>query len=318
MTVAPGPTPPASSAKSPVGDVIRRGFENTIANWQLIVIRIAEAMLFGIVAIGAVFAIVVPLLVSAGVWGMQLTDARNAADAVTNFLMFHWMIVVWILVIATVLLCVFALVHSFVVAGAARVLLDGEAKGIAGVRTTYSAFTMDRWLAGGRAAWWTVFWIYNLAYGAAALVMLIPALALLIAVLLLGGSPAAIVAGCLGLVLTIFVGVISAFAAGLWCQKAIVLAVRRSMAAGDALHEAWDEARDDATRHFAVALIMFVLGIGGVGVIGTLSIMITLPGTTFPMVGILFLPIRLLVSVIQCAIGAAVGNWTIASFAALR
>lgn len=306
-----------AAGKRPVGDVIRRGFDNTVANWMVIVIRIGETFLFGMIAIASLIAIVVPMLVSAGVWGLDLKDAQNAIEAVTNLLTLHWIIIIWVLVVATVLLLVFALVHSFVVAGAARIFIDGDSTGRQGSRASFAAFTMERWLEGGRAGWLRVFWIYNLAYGAASLVILVPALALLVAIVVLHGSPAILIAGCLGLVMIVFVSVIAALVASIWCQKAIVVCLARSTGANDALRIAWHEARADPARHFAVALIMLVLGIGGVGVIGMLSLMITLPGATVPAAALIFMPMRLIISFVQSAFSSAVGNWTLASFAAL-
>lgn len=320
MTIAPPPPAPAPPrSRLPATDVIRRGFTSAVANWPLLLIRIGEAVLFGAITIAAILAVIVPMLVSAGLSGFDLKNPAGAAEAVMNLVAMHWMVLVWAFVVANVLLLAFALVHSFVIAGAARVLVDAEQAAGPGAppRQAFDAFTMERWLAGGREAWWPVFWIYNLAYGAALLLMLAPAALTLIVAVVLRGSPAAIIAGCLALVLTIFVGLISIVLAGVWCQKAIVVCLARRVGGNAALAIAWREARADAGRHFAVAFVMMVLAVGGVGVISSISMVFAIPTAAAPIAGLIFMPIRVVLSVVQSAFGAAVGNWSLASFAAL-
>jgi KaiC/GvpD/RAD55 family RecA-like ATPase len=41
-------------------------------------------------------------------------------------------------------------------------------------RVAFRTFNMDRWARGGRASWWSVFWIYNIVWGIGGLLILIP------------------------------------------------------------------------------------------------------------------------------------------------
>src|SRR5205807_2372573 len=134
-------------------DVLRRGFDSTIANWPLIMIRIAEGIVFVGIVIVSVVAAIVPIAVSAGISKYDLKNAENPAEAIAALIVQHWMLIVYVLLILTVVLVVLIAIHSFVEAGTAQVFVDAErrAKGVtAPLRAVFRAFTIDRWMAGGR------------------------------------------------------------------------------------------------------------------------------------------------------------------------
>ena len=315
----PPPPPPAFPVRRSIGDVIRRGFDNAVANWPLLLIRVGETFVFGAISVAAALAIIVPLLVSAGMGAFNPADATTFATTALTLITEHWLVIIWALVVVALLLVAFFLIHSFVIGGVATILVDAEiAAGPAPAsRARFGAFTMERWMAGGRAHWWAVFWIYNVAYGVAALIVLVPLVVMGGIMILLHGSPAAIVAGCLGLSMAIAAGIFSAVIASIWCQKAIVVRAARGCTGSDALRIAWAEARADAGRHFAVAFVLMVIAFGGAGVIGMFSIVLAVPTAAIPMAGIFFMPLRILISMIQSAFSAAAANWMLASFAAL-
>ena len=61
-------------------DVLRRGFELTLANWPLLLIRVAEQVIGMIIMIGALVAAVIPIAVSAGL-GEPMRGLSTAAMA---------------------------------------------------------------------------------------------------------------------------------------------------------------------------------------------------------------------------------------------
>src|SRR4029078_10278839 len=107
-----------------------------------------------------------------------------------------WVIVVYALVVAMVVLAVFIAIHAFIDAGTAQVLVDSARNDAA------PSFNMDRWLAGGRSAWWAVFWIYNAIWSVAGAVLLVPLAATLVAMFAVAGDAVRIVIACSGLALT--------------------------------------------------------------------------------------------------------------------
>src|SRR5437762_1075454 len=161
----------------PITDVLRRGFDSAFANWPLILLRIAENILFAVLFIGALIAAVVPLLVSIGLSGAFKADnPEETASAIGGALLEHVSIFLWIFVGAFVLAGLLFVIHSFVMAGCAQTFVDAERAGGAAPapRIRLRMFNMDRWLSGARHSTWTVFWIYNIAYGSALAIVLVP------------------------------------------------------------------------------------------------------------------------------------------------
>jgi len=154
------------TGKRGVFDVLRRSVDNTIANWQLILIRFGEMLLFGVLAILTMIAAFMPILVAVGIEISKLTtisDVENAALA----LMEKWYLLGWVVVAILVLMTVVVAIHAFVEAGSARVYVDAEriaGPAMTGARSRFRVFSTERWLAGAKDGWWTLFWIYNIAW----------------------------------------------------------------------------------------------------------------------------------------------------------
>ena len=305
-------------------DVLRRGFDNAVANWPLLLFRIAESFVFGMLIVASVVAIIVPVLLSAGLSRWEPGHVADAAGAVLEFLQTHAIIILYVFAVVTVVAFVVMAVHSFVVGGLARVLVDAERTAAeSGPRDRFRRFTVDRWLAGGRTMWWPVFWIYNLAYGLAALIICIPLMAMIALVtasILAESKGGAIATGCIGLPVVIFLTITCGILASVWSQKAIVVCAGQGIGARDSLRIGWREARADLSRHFAVAFIMFVIAVGGGGVISMISFGFSVPSNAHgagPLIGLAFLPARMATTFISSVFGSAVALWSLASFAAL-
>lgn len=300
-------------------DVLRRGFENTVANWPLILIRIAEGILLLILAVVAVVAAIVPVIVSLGINTAIAQDPADAAEAILAMLTDQWMIFLYVFAVATVILVLLVAVHSFVEAGSARVYIDGErAAGAVAApqRRAFSVFTVDRWLGGAKQDWWSVFWIYNIAWGVAGLIMLAPLLvvAALMAVLH-ENAPVMMAATCLGLFVSLFIMLVVMVVTNLWCEKAIVVCVARTHRATGALGEAWREFRADAGRHVAVALILFLLMIVGTAMFASVSFVGGLNDS--PGFVLALLPLQLFGSLANSVFSTIISAWFLACFAGL-
>lgn len=309
-------------------DLLRRAFDNTLANWPLLLLRLGESIVLGILAIAAVLAIVVPILVSLGIQFASLNTPENVESALAT-LTEKWAIVAWIFAGVSVLILVFMAVHSFVEAGCARVLVDGDraaGPALEGPRSRYRTFSMDRWFAGGADGWWTLFWIYNLGWGAASLILLVPLLPTLVLMIVLGpeNQEAAIGIGCLGLLMTLFLALLVAIVAGVWTTRAIAdWAVQPAIGARAALASAWSSVKADLGRHVIIALAAFLAAMAGSAFFSSLSFMGGMGGDIFHRTGgslfplaVLF-PVQLFASVLNSAFSAAVLSWFLAAYAAL-
>lgn len=301
-------------------EVLRRGLHNVLANWPLIAIRIAESIFFLAVIVGSIIAAVVPIAVSAGLGNFDWKNADNPAEAVAQFVLQQWPMILYVLIIASVVLLLLVGVHAFVDGGSANVfiLADRGANNVpAPDRRAFGTFSMQRWMEGGLGTWWRIFWIYNIAWGFGGLVMLVPLVAALAAMFAVSDSGARVAIGCGGIALSILVILPIAVFIALWTQKAIVVCVSRRTSANDSLREGWRAVREDFGRHAAVAFIVFVIAFGGGILISMLSAPMSFSQNHAPLSGLIFAPVQIASSLAQSIFSAAVGLWFLASYVAL-
>lgn len=311
--------------KRGVFDVLRRALDNTLANWQLIVIRVGETLLLGILAIATIIAIIIPILVAAGIRLTNVDSPDEIAEAMFGLLQ-QWILLVWIFAAISALLLVWMAVHSFVEAGCARVYVDGER--IAGPtgeggRARYRVFSMQRWFAGGIDGWWTLFWIYNFAWGVAGMILMIPLLPTLILMLILREQTGvAIATGCIGLALTLMLLIVVGIVTGMWTNRAIAgWAVRRA-GARDALATGWSAIRADFGRHLLIALAIIVVSLAASAFFSSFSMFaafgeIVGGGNDAPMLPLLLMPLRLAATFLSSIVTAIVSSWYLASYSSL-
>jgi hypothetical protein len=305
-----------------VFDVLRRAADNTVVNWQLILIRIAEMFVFVALTVLAVIVALVPILVSVGIELSKLTTIDDIESAVFS-LMQKWILLVWIFVAISVLLLIFIALHAFVVAGSARVYVDAErvaGPALTGGRARFRVFSMDRWLAGAKDGWWTLFWIYNVAWGFAGLILLIPLLPTLLGVLMLHEKPpAAVTVGCAGLVITVLLMLIVAPLTGIWVNRAINDWAVHRFGARESLAAGRTAMRTDFGRHLLIFIAVFVVSMAGASFFSSFSFFAAF-GDAFGRHNDAFsflFPLRIMGSVLNSIFSAVVSAWYLASYSAL-
>jgi len=309
--------------KRGVFDVLRRGVDNTIANWPLVLIRLGEMLLLGLLTLITVVVALVPIFVSVGIELSRIESVEDIAVALSSLLT-QWILLVWVLVAISALVLIFMAVHSVVEAGSARVYVDGEraaGRGMEGLRSRFKAFTMDRWLSGARDGWWTVFWIYNLAWGLAGLILLIPLLPTMIGMLLFREQPpAAMATGCLGLLFTGLLLILVGAVTGMWVNRAIAEWALRRSNARDSLSIAWQAIKGDVARHLLTLVAVFVVSMAGSSFFASISFFASFGDAMngqhgfFPL---FMMPLRLVGSLLSSAFSAIVSAWYLASYSAL-
>jgi hypothetical protein len=289
--------------KRSAADVIRRGLEITVANWPLLLIRIGEHLLLVLMAIASIVAIVVPVAISAGLGKLNIdAPSVDMGDVILALLVQHWTLWLFILVVITFVLIVFVAIHSFVQAGSADVYIANE-------------FTADLWIAGGKRGWLRIFWIYNIAWLYAGVVLLIPIIPVPFIIILSGESTGAIVAGCVLLALWAFFAILVGLATALWTMKAIALAMIRNLDARRALAEARHAIRSEIGAHFAVGFVMLVIWFGGSALIGMVTGVMSM-GHATPL-AIITAPAHIALSFVNAIFSAAIESWLLASFIAM-
>ena len=236
--------------KRSLSDVLRRGLDSTIANWPVIALRIAESVVLIGICIAAVIVAIVPAIVAAG---LSKDEIFNSGDpsVVVGWIIGHITLFVWMFALAFIVLGVLLAIHAFVEGGAAQIYVDAErnAKRLPTPgRESFRAFSIDRWLAGGAASWWRVFWLYNWAWSVGLLFVLVPLMLTIAGLILVSDTVGRVVVGCVGLAVAIFVLIPVAIVVSIWCAKAITICVARSLPARESLRLAWRAVRDDKGR----------------------------------------------------------------------
>jgi hypothetical protein len=313
-----------STGKRGVFDVLRRSADNIIANWQLILIRFGEMLLFGLLAVLTMIAAFLPILIAVGIEVSKLStldDLENAGFA----LMEKWYLLGWVVLAILGLLAVFTAIHGFVEAGSARVYVDAErlaGPAVTGARSRFRLFSTERFLAGAKDGWWTLFWIYNIAWTAACLILLIPLVPTAVGLLLTfrDQQPAAVAIGCGGLAITflllIFVGPLT----GMWVKRSINewavrrTGIRESLAAGRAA------IRADFGRHLLICIAMIVVALAGASFFSSFSFIAAFGdavGSRHGNFNLFFFPLRIVGSLLNSIFSAIVSAWYLASYSTL-
>jgi hypothetical protein len=306
--------------KRSLPDVLRRGLDSTIANWPVIALRIAESVVLIGIVIVAIIAAVVPAIVAAGLSKDEIMNSSDPAGAIVGWVIGHLMLFVWMFALAFIVLGVLMAVHAFVEGATAQIYVDAErnAKRFpASSRDAFRAFSVDRWLAGGAASWWRIFWLYNWAWSVGLLFVLIPLTLTIAGLILISDTTGRVVVGCVGLAIAIFVLIPVAIVVSIWCAKAITVCVARSLSARESLRVAWRAVREDLGRHLAVAVIAFVVSMALNSVVSAFSIPMTISSQHLPSLELFFTPVRLAAGIIQSMVSAGIGCWLIACFVAM-
>lgn len=306
-----------------VFDVLRRGFDNALANWPLVLIRVFEMFVLLIAAIAAMLVVVVPILVAVGIEAASIRtpdDVFGAAEA----LLTRWTFLIWIVAAVSVVLMLFVAVHAFVEAGCARVYVDGDriaGAPVEGTRSRYDVFSFERWFAGARDGWWPVFWIYNATWGVAGLIMLIPLLPTLALTLFFGDrNPGVAVGfGCVGLLVSLLFMMVVGVVTTIWSNRAIAGWAARHGGFRDSVASAWRSVRADFGRHLLVALALVIVSMAGSAFFSSFSVFAT-AGEMFgrdALVALFTMPLRLLATLCSTVFSALMSGWFLASYAAL-
>jgi hypothetical protein len=306
--------------KRSLPDVLRRGLDSTIANWPVIVLRIAESVVLIGIVIASIIVAIVPAVVAAGLSKDDIVNSSDPAGAVIEWLIGHLMLFVWMFALAFIVLGVLLAIHAFVEGGAAQIYVDAErnAKRFpAPTRDSFRAFSVDRWLAGGAASWWRIFWMYNWAWSVGLLFVLVPLMLTIAGLVLISDTVGRVVVGCIGLAIAIFVLIPVAVIVSIWCAKAITICVARSLPARESLRLAWRAVRSDLGRHVAVAVIAFVVSMALNSIVSAFSIPMTISSQHLPSLELFFTPMRLASGVVQSMVSAGIGSWLIACFVSM-
>lgn len=293
-----------------LGEIFRRGMESTIANWPLVLIRVAETIAIVMIVIGTFAVAVIPLFVGAATGLPSLEDPEE----IQRWLMgVSPLLVLYVFVLFTVVFGLAVLLHAFVQAGVFGVLAVAERQAPErGARAWFRAFTPELWWAESKRWVWPMFWIYNIVWGVAALVTLIPLIPALLGAIALRESEMIVLPACLGIATTVAVGLLAAFVGIIWSHVAFAEVVRTGAGAIAAVRQAGARLRARPGALFLVAVAYFALSMGVGMFVGGFTIGID-TANVVPGLAVVFLPLRIVLSLLNSLISAAFGCWMAAA-----
>lgn len=296
-----------------MSEILQRALRNVLANWPLMLLRLAEGIVgFIIVAIGLVAA-AVPVIFLFGIHAGEF----GTADEFFEFYQSEPGTVIGAIVVAAtvfgVILIAAVAVHAFVQAGVVGTYIEGEngAPAFAAI-PAFARFDLARFAEYGRRSWLAIFWIYNLVWGAFALVILLPLLLVLLVMVTFRDMTPIIVGGCVAAAIVILVSIVVAIALDLWIQVATVLAVRSSRSARESLRDSIALAKRQFGSLLLVIAVRFGVAFASQAVFSTFYFGLG-AASSVPLVGLILMPFHITLVIFQIAVSLLLQHWFIAA-----
>lgn len=291
--------------RNPV-DLTIRALKSAVANWQLVAIRMVEGVVFVFLTIMALLATIIPVAIKAGLGKLTVADSGTAIDILARFLDEQRELILWTFGVLILVTGVMMVVHSLIVAGSARVYLDAEH--VPG--EDFAVFRGETFWAAAKRGFWRVFWIYNIAWALAGLLILLPVLFSLVVVLIAHDTMSGVILALVffggAVVVSLPIGIITS----IWVGRALIDGERGQLPAREALKVARRAIRADLGSHAAVVLLVMIISIGGMMVLSGMA-------NAFSSGGDIFNPLQLFGSLAQTLGGSLASAWMLAAFAAL-
>lgn len=296
-------------------DSARRAFENTVANFPVLLITIAgQIAAFMLIVIGVIIAILP--LVGLGVIASVSAPQGDPSVWLEKFVQNNPLIILYLVVAVLVLMIPMMMLYAFIEAGRIGVYLDGERKALAAgssERSAFNAFDPSRWMAHARASWLGVFVVYVLTGLLAVLLLVVPIVLIAVMMARFSDYQAVVGVGCMLLVLVVLCLVLFGIFIGIWVKLANIICVRDRVAGTEALRRALAAFVRDPGGVLILTMLLVGVSIGvGIGVMsiyfGT-GVLSAIPG-----VGLLLIPLQIALSLGQSVLSAFLSSWFSASY----
>lgn len=298
------------------GEACRRGMESAVANWPLVLIRIAEGIATLFLAIGLIVAAVMPV-VFAGATG-SLTEIFANPETMERVLTgLSPLVALYAIFVLALIFGVAIAVHAFVQGGVIGVYLMADRRAPEGSRSRahFRAFEPELWWSEALRNGWRFFWIYNVIWGAFGLVLLIPLLAILLLLMVFPENPGALVVTCLVTGLVMVLGIVLTIVVFIWSQVVLIEAARSGSGVFESIRRSRELARGRVGTIVLVSAIFFVLSFTVGSVVAGFSFGIGMMGSV-PGLEMAFIPFRILISLLNSIVSAAFGAWLLAALVA--
>jgi len=295
-------------------DCIKRGFRAFLAIWPLLLVRLVETIVILIVMVGGIVLAMIPLGLS-----VDFSDVASwfaDPESVAEWLVHNVWTFAWLFLAVLLLAGVAVLIHSYFEAGVAALYLEHVRSGASFPWSEgWERFSLDAFTEAALARGWSVFLVYNIVWGVAGAVLLIP-LGLILGVLLLfRDSPVAIAFTCIGLVIVVIVAIIVSIVATVWTQVAVTLTAGERRGAVESTSRAGDLMRERLGVTVLTLIITYAVIFGVSTVTSTFNMGFGALGEV-PGAAMVAIALQLGLTLVNSVISTIIGLWVAAVWAA--
>lgn len=296
--------------------LIQRAFDSTIANWPVLLIRIAGSVAMTFVVIAAVIPVVMFVVYSG-----TMTDIESVS---TSAEMLQWLwsnaiAIAALIIVISLIVAVAIAIHSFITGGVAGVFLDADRRAPreGWTRSQLAAFSPDAWMSHALRTWWPVFIIYNVTWGIWFLILLLPLLVAIPLLIRVQENAALGAAGCFLIAVWLLATVFGSLLVHVWTELAILDCVREERRRYLApLRIGFSILLNNLGRLIALVLLMILVMIAVSSISLGMQFGFEL-GTKIDRIAFLFIPVQILLSLVQTVISVLVSSWLMACFATI-
>lgn len=295
-------------------DCVRRGFHSFVAIWPLLLVRLVETIVMLVVMVGGFFLAMIPIGIHVG-----LSDLDSWADdpeAMAEWLLGNAGTIFYLLLAVSILVGIAVLIHSYFEAGVASLYLDHIRSGATfPANEAWRRFSLDAFTTAALSRGWSVFLVFNIVWGVAGAVLLIPLGLILAIALLFRDSPAAIVFTCFGVFVSVVLGVVVSIIAAVWAQIALTITAGERRGAIESSGRAGDLMRARLGVTILTVIIVYAVILGISSVTSTfnigLSALAEVPGAAMAAIGM-----QIIMFFFNSVVSTILGLWTAAVWAA--
>ena len=298
-------------------ETVQRAYRNVVANWPLMLIRVAEQVAMVVLILAGALLLLIPFIMT-GVFSELSELHGDPAQIALGFFLANPLAIIGAFIALTIVITAVMALHAFVQAATVGIYLDSasSARVLTPVADALTSFSTETFISYGKRFWWPVFLIFNVIWGIFSILLLAPVSGAIVLFTRMQEHPQALAWGCSLLVLFFLILVVAGMFATVWSDVAVALSIRRSLGVRDSLQAALSLMMRRFLDLLMVIVILIAISIGvtivfaGIlGIIGVVSML--------PLMAILTLPIQIVLSLLQSMASVFLSCWFLAAVVAI-
>lgn len=298
-------------------ETVQRAYRNVVANWPLMLIRVAEQVAMVVLILAGALLLLIPFIMT-GVFSDLSELQGDPAQIALGFFLANPLAIIGALIALTIVITAVMALHAFVQAGTVGIYLDSAsgATVLRPVSDALTSFSTESFISYGKRFWWPVFLIFNVIWGIFSILLLAPVSGAILLFMRMQEHPQALAWGCSLLVLFFLILVVAGLFATVWSDVAVALSIRRSLGVRESLQAALTLMMRRFLDLLMVIVILIAISIGVTivfaGILGIIGIV-----SMLPLMAILTLPIQIVLSLLQSIASVFLSCWFLAAVVAI-